>query len=127
MRILVAEDDATIRQLMRTLLSRSGIDCVTVENGRSAVEAWEAGSFDFVVMDVQMPVMDGLAATRLIREKEKLRGGHTPIIAITAHAMAEDRDLCCEAGMDDYISKPIDVERLFELLAKDYSQEPPST
>lgn len=127
MRILVAEDDATIRQLMLTLLTRSGIDCVTVENGRSAVDTWETESFDFVVMDVQMPVMDGLAATRLIREKERLRGGHTPIIAITAHAMAEDREMCFEAGMDDYISKPIDVERLFALLAKDYPANPRST
>jgi CheY-like chemotaxis protein len=124
MRILVAEDDATIRQLMFTLLSRTGIDCVTVENGRSAVDAWERESFDFVVMDVQMPVMDGLAATRLIREKEMSRGGHTPIIAITAHAMAEDKELCFAAGMDDYISKPIDVERLFALLAKDYPTVP---
>lgn len=121
MRILLAEDDATIRQLMVTLLSRAGMECVTVENGRGALEAWELGNFDFVIMDVQMPVMDGLTATRMIREKEAATGKHTPIIAITAHAMAEDKDLCLDAGMDDYISKPIDIERLFSLLSRDYS------
>lgn len=122
MRILVAEDDETIRQLMVTLLSRAGMECVTVDNGRKAVEAWEREQFDRVIMDVQMPVMDGLTATRLIREKEREAGRHTPIIAITAHAMAEDKDLCFDAGMDDYISKPIDVERLFALLSRDYSK-----
>lgn len=121
MKILVAEDDATIRQLMVTLLTRAGMECVTADNGSRAVEAWEREEFDFVVMDVQMPVMDGLTATRIIRERESGTGRHTPIIAITAHAMAEDKDLCLDAGMDDYISKPIEIDRLFYLLSKDYS------
>ena len=122
MRILVAEDDPTIRQLMATLLSRKGIACTTVDNGRSAVDAWEQQYYDFIIMDVQMPGMDGLNATRMIREKEAVRGGHTPIIAITAHAMAGDREECLESGMDDYLSKPIDLDQLLSLLANDYSQ-----
>ena len=122
MRILVAEDDPTIRQLMSTLLFRCGYDCDTVENGRTAVEAWEQQDFDFIFMDVQMPVMDGLQATRIIREKEVVRGGHIPIIAITAHAMAEDMKQCFDSGMDDYLSKPIDLDKLLSLLAKDYTK-----
>lgn len=121
MRILVAEDDPTIRQLMAILLTRAGIDCVTVENGRSAIEAWEQETFDVIVMDVQMPVMDGLTATRMIREMEVQRGGHIPIIAVTAHAMAEDREQCLASGMDDYLSKPIDVEQLFSILGREYT------
>lgn len=122
MRILVAEDDPTIRQLMSTLLFRCGYDCNTVENGRAAVEAWEQQDFDFIFMDVQMPVMDGMQATRIIREKEAVRGGHIPVIAITAHAMAEDMKQCIDSGMDDYLSKPIDLDRLLSLLAKDYTK-----
>ena len=127
MRILVAEDDPTIRQMMATLLSRCGFTCYAVDNGRSAVAAWEEQireqhPFDFIFMDVQMPVMDGLAASRLIREKESVSGGHIPIIALTAHAMAEDRQQCLDAGMDDYLSKPIDLDVLLSLLENDYSK-----
>lgn len=122
MRILVAEDDPTIRQMMATLLSRCGFDCHTVDNGRNAVAAWEQQAFDFIFMDVQMPVMDGLTATRMIREKEALLGGHIPIIALTAHAMEEDRQQCIDAGMDDYLSKPIDLDILLSLLNKDHAK-----
>lgn len=122
MRILVAEDDPTIRQLMSTLLSRCGYDCNSVEDGRAAVEAWERQDYDFIFMDVQMPVMDGLQATRMIREREVGRGRHVPIIAITAHAMAEDMKQCFDSGMDDYLSKPIDLDKMLSLLAKDYSK-----
>lgn len=127
MRILVAEDDHTIRQMMATLLSRCGFTCHTVDNGQSAVTAWEEQAleqhpFDFIFMDVQMPVMDGLAASRLIREKETVSGGHIPIIALTAHAMAQDRQQCLDAGMDEYLSKPIDLDVLLALLEKDYSK-----
>ena len=122
MRILVAEDDPTIRQMMATLLSRCGFDCQTVDNGRNAVAAWEQQSFDFIFMDVQMPVMDGLTATRMIREKEAVLGGHIPIIALTAHAMEEDKQQCIDAGMDDYLSKPIDLDRLLSLLNRDHAK-----
>lgn len=122
MRVLVAEDDPTIRQLMASLLSRKDIQCTTVDNGKSAVEAWEQQEYDLIIMDVQMPVLDGLTATRMIREKEAVRGGHIPIIAITAHALAEDREQCLDAGMDGYLSKPIEFDELLALLATDYSK-----
>ena len=117
MKILIAEDDLTIRQMMVTLLGRCGFICDAVDNGRKAVDAWEGAEYDFIFMDVQMPVLDGLEATRIIREKEAVRGGHVPIIALTAHAMEEDRQQCLEAGMDDYLAKPIDLEKLFSLLS----------
>jgi CheY-like chemotaxis protein len=122
MRILIAEDDPTVRQMMSTLLSRKRIDCTVVGDGLSAVEAWEESDYDFILMDVQMPVMDGLSATRMIRERESERGGHTIIIALTAYAMAGDRKRCLDAGMDEYMSKPIDFEQLFSLV-DDYLQQ----
>lgn len=125
MRILIAEDDPTIRQMMATLLSRCGFDCDTVDNGRKAIEAWSEGAYDFIFMDVQMPVLDGLTATRIIREKEAVQGGHIPIIALTAHAMAEDRQQCLDAGMDDYLSKPIDLDVLLSLVSKEYPKGQP--
>jgi CheY-like chemotaxis protein len=122
MRILIAEDDPTMRKMMSTLLSLKRIDCTVVGTGLSAVETWEESDYDFILMDVQMPVMDGLSATRMIREKESVRGGHTIIIALTAYAMASDRKKCLDAGMDEYMSKPIDFEQLFSLI-DDYLQE----
>jgi len=117
-RILIAEDDAVMRHLMATILARHGMSCAVVADGLSAVQAWESEHFDFVVMDVQMPVMDGLKATRMIREKESVRGGHTVIIATTAFAMDEDRQNCLKAGMDEYLSKPLDLELLLDIVKK---------
>ncbi len=121
MKILIAEDDPTTRQMIVLFLSRKGISCTAVDNGLRAVEKWEESDFDVILMDVQMPVMDGLNATRMIREKEIGRGGHTTIIAITAYAMATDRKKCLDAGMDEYMSKPIDFDRLLSLV-RNYSQ-----
>ena len=118
MKVLLAEDDPTMRHMMATLLSRKGISCTVAENGERAVAAWEEGQFDAVLMDVQMPVMDGFKATRVIREKELARGGHTPIIAVTAYAMASDREKCLDSGMDDYIAKPINFSEFFSLVTK---------
>jgi len=117
MKILVAEDDPTIRQMMITLLSRCGYICQVVDNGRKAVDAWEREEYDFILMDAQMPVMDGFEATRIIRAKEAIRGGHVTIIALTAHALTKDRQECLEAGMDEYLSKPVDFEKLLSLLS----------
>jgi len=89
-------------------------------NGKEALAALEKNTFDLVLMDVQMPEMDGFEATMAIREKEKASGHHLPIIAMTAHAMAGDRERCLNAGMDDYISKPIRPQELADLL-KHYS------
>ncbi|HEX4950334.1 MAG TPA: response regulator, partial [Blastocatellia bacterium] len=83
-----------------------------------AVETWERQSFDAILMDMMMPEMDGLEATMRIREREKATGQHVPIIAITANVMVGDREKCLAAGMDEYISKPVDVAKLYEALDK---------
>lgn len=116
MRVLVAEDDPTMRQMIGTLLSRRGISCSLAEDGETTVQAWENGEFAIIFMDVQMPNMDGLEATRIIRKKEQARGGHVAIIAMTAHTMPQDKAECVEAGMDGYISKPIVFEELLSLV-----------
>jgi PAS domain S-box-containing protein len=113
-KILLAEDNAVNRKLAVALLEKRGFAVVVTENGREAIEALEREAVDLVLMDVQMPVMDGLEAMRAIREKEQSTGSHLPIIALTAHAMKGDRERCLAAGADDYVTKPI---RLGELLA----------
>lgn len=105
--VLVAEDVAHNQLIIKRYLEKMGHRATLVENGREAVEAWSSGGFDLVLMDVQMPEMDGLAATRAIRELERSRGGHIPIIAMTAHVMAEDVYCCLEAGMDAHLAKPL--------------------
>ena len=107
LRILLAEDNLVNQRLAVKVLSKRGYSVVVAVNGREAVEAFEREPFDVVLMDVQMPEMDGFEATAVIREKEKEEGGHIPIIAMTAHAMKGDRERCIEAGMDEYVSKPI--------------------
>jgi PAS domain S-box-containing protein len=106
--ILVAEDNPVNQQLALHLLERRGHSAIVAENGREAIAAIEKSRFDLVLMDVQMPEMGGLEATRAIREKEKSTGTHLPIVAMTAHAMQGDRERCLEAGMDGYLAKPLD-------------------
>ncbi|UUZ51781.1 response regulator [Massilia sp. B-10] len=89
-----------------------------VDNGIDACERTMHGGFDLILMDVQMPELDGMTATRRIRQWEVAHGGHVPIIAMTARAMQGDRERCLEAGMDDYLSKPIDSERLRQLVSR---------
>jgi signal transduction histidine kinase/CheY-like chemotaxis protein len=115
-RVLLAEDNAVNRQLVIGILERRGHAVAVAHNGKEAVEALELQNFDLVLMDVQMPVMGGLEATRLIREREAATGGHVPIVALTARAMKGDREMCLAAGMDDYISKPIDRRDLLRLV-----------
>jgi CheY-like chemotaxis protein len=91
---------------------------VHAPNGRKAVEAAAGATFDLIFMDVQMPEMDGLEATRRIREAEQATGRHTPIAAMTAHAMAGDRERCLAAGMDDYLSKPLKKAEVLALLER---------
>lgn len=105
--ILLAEDSLVNQRLATALLERYGHRVHPVANGAEALAALDRGSFDLVLMDVQMPQIDGLEATRRIREREKVRGGHVPIIAMTAHALKGDRERCLEAGMDEYVSKPV--------------------
>ena len=113
--ILLAEDNAINRQVVETLLQKRGYLVTSVANGRLAVDAIQKRDYDVILMDVQMPEMDGFEATRIIRNLEN-GGRHTPIIAMTAHAMKGDAERCLEAGMDDYLSKPLDPVRLFKLL-----------
>ena len=114
MKVLLAEDNAVNRKLATTLLEKRGHIVVVTENGQEALDALERENVDLVLMDVQMPVMDGFEAIHAIRAKERSTGAHLPIIAVTAHAMKGDRERCLEAGADDYVTKPI---RLAELLA----------
>ena len=115
-RILLAEDNLVNQKLALRLLEKRGFEVTVVGNGRAAVEAVEKGSFDAILMDVQMPEMDGFEATAAIREKEKLTGAHIPIIAMTAHALKGDQQRCLEAGMDAYLSKPIRTAELFKTI-----------
>ena len=116
LQILVAEDNAVNQRLVVRLLEKRGHRVVLAGDGQQAIEALNQGTFDLVLMDIQMPEMDGLVATALIREKEKKTGKHQPIIALTAHAMTGDRDRCLAAGMDDYLTKPIRPQELDQLL-----------
>jgi PAS domain S-box-containing protein len=112
-RVLLAEDNAVNRTFAVRLLEKRGFEVVVAENGRAALAALEGESFDLVLMDVQMPDMDGFQATAAIRAKEQSGGPHIPIIALTAHAMKGDEENCLAAGMDAYVSKPIKSSELF--------------
>jgi PAS domain S-box-containing protein len=117
LRLLVAEDNAVNSQLALAMLAKLGYEADVVENGREVLDALERGMYDVVLMDVQMPELDGLEATRRIRER--FGAGHGPtIIAMTANAMEGDREECLAAGMDDYLSKPIRVDELSGALAR---------
>jgi signal transduction histidine kinase/DNA-binding response OmpR family regulator/HPt (histidine-containing phosphotransfer) domain-containing protein len=118
--ILVAEDVPINQLLIETILARYGHTVTLVGNGEEAVQAWRKnpGSFDVIFMDIQMPVMDGFQATRMIRELETAQGGSIPIIAMTAYAMKEDMEKCRAAGMDDYISKPFKAEDILAVFTR---------
>ncbi|MDQ7782479.1 MAG: PAS domain S-box protein [Desulfomonilaceae bacterium] len=118
LRILLAEDNRVNRKLVVRMLEKMGHSLSVCSDGKRAVAAVEMEAFDLVLMDVQMPVMDGMQATRLIRKREAGTGRHVPIIALTAHAMKGDKERCLEAGMDDYISKPVDPAVLFDKVEK---------
>ncbi|NLS97197.1 MAG: response regulator [Planctomycetaceae bacterium] len=116
LRILLAEDSLVNQRLAIGLLEKHGHTVVVANTGKAAVAALAAEEFDVVLMDVEMPEMDGLEATAVIRVTEKHTGRHVPIIAMTAHAMKGDRERCLEAGMDAYVSKPIRVQQVLEAL-----------
>jgi len=118
LQILLAEDSIVNQKLAVALLKKHGHTVAVVSNGKDAVNLLAEQRFDAVLMDVQMPEMDGLAATAIIRTKESKTGQHIPIIAMTAHAMQGDREQCLAAGMDEYVSKPIRLEQLFSALEK---------
>jgi CheY-like chemotaxis protein/HPt (histidine-containing phosphotransfer) domain-containing protein len=115
--ILLAEDNPVNQDFAVSLLQKHGHRVVVANDGREALAAWEKEPFDLILMDVQMPEMDGFATTRAIREKERDSGKHIPIIAATAYALSGDRERCLEAGMDAYISKPIRGAALLQVIA----------
>ncbi len=123
--ILLAEDNAVNAKLAVRLLEKQGHAVRLAASGKEAVEAFLAEPFDLILMDVQMPEMDGFEATARIREKEKASGGHVPIVALTAHAMKGDEERCLGAGMDGYLSKPIRSNALEEALERHLQDNPP--
>ena len=114
--ILLADDNLINQKVAVSMLQSMGHQVDAVLNGRELVDAWEAGQYDLVCTDVQMPEMDGYEATGAIRAREQETGGHVPIVGLTAHAMKGDRERCLEAGMDDYVAKPIRKQQLFDAI-----------
>ena len=120
LKILLVEDGDSNRKLIRVTLARTGADMVTAENGKIALQLANQGEFDLVLMDMQMPVMDGYTATRILRE----RGFEGPIVALTAHAMKGDRERCELAGCSGYLSKPIDMDDLIQTVSRATHRKP---
>lgn len=118
LRILVAEDNKVNQAVASKSLGKQGHRVVLVDDGQQAVTAWESGGFDLILMDVEMPEIDGLDATREIRAREQDTDSHIPIIAMTAHALAGDRERCLKAGMDGYVAKPLRIRVLEEEIAR---------
>ncbi len=117
-RILLAEDELVAQHALGLMLKRSNYIVDVANDGQMAIKLWEKGEYDLVLMDIQMPRLSGLEATHFIRNKEQAHGGHTPIVAMTAHARKEDEEICLAAGMDAYISKPIDFKQCLALIGK---------
>jgi two-component system sensor histidine kinase/response regulator len=115
-KVLLAEDNLVNQKVAVRFMEKRGHGTVVAESGKQALAAWESQFFDLILMDVQMPEMGGFEATAAIRQEERKNGRHIPIIAMTAHAMKGDRERCLAAGMDAYLSKPIDASELFELI-----------
>lgn len=117
-RVLLAEDNLVNQKVASAMLKKNGHEVVIADNREIALAELEKGFFDFILMDVQMPVLDGLETTRTIRRKELETGDHIPIIALTAHATKVHQDSCFQAGMDDYIAKPFQMPKLFRSIEK---------
>jgi CheY-like chemotaxis protein/HPt (histidine-containing phosphotransfer) domain-containing protein len=118
LRVLLAEDNAVNQAVAAGLLRKHGHAVTTAADGREALAAWERGAFDVILMDVQMPDLDGLEATALLRQREATHGGRVPVVALTAYALMGDRERCVAAGMDDYLAKPVREEELLAVLAR---------
>jgi two-component system sensor histidine kinase/response regulator len=124
LRVLLAEDNVVNQRVAVGLLKKRGHEVVVTVNGLEAIAALERDSFDVVLMDVQMPEMGGLEATAAIRQRERQSGGHVRILAMTAHAMTGDRERCLAAGMDGYLSKPIDPAMLYATIELEAAPAP---
>jgi two-component system sensor histidine kinase/response regulator len=118
LRILLADDNPTNQYVAASMLAEVGHHVTTADNGCQVLEKWERESFDLILMDVQMPEMDGYEATGRIRQQERESGGHIPIVGLTANAMKGDREACLEAGMDEYVPKPVRLKALQEAIAR---------
>jgi len=116
--LLLAEDDPTIGKLLGLMLKQSRYQVDLAEDGQVAIEMWEKGNYALVLMDIQMPRLNGFEATRAIREMERGRGRHTPIVAMTAHASKEDEQRCLDAGMDAFIPKPVDFGKALQVIGE---------
>ena len=115
--MLVAEDNPVNQRIAQQMLRKRKLSVTLADDGRQAVDAFQSGRFDLVLMDVQMPEMNGFEAVAAIRALEHAQGRpHTPIVAVTAHAMVGDRERCLEAGMDAYLAKPLRRQLLFDLV-----------
>ena len=118
LRILLAEDDPINQTLAKAILENINCQVTVANNGKEVMEILNENEFDAILMDIQMPVMDGIEATKAIRESEKGTGRYIPIIAQTAHAIKGDKERILAAGIDGYISKPINIDKLFEEIQK---------
>jgi two-component system, sensor histidine kinase and response regulator len=124
LRILLAEDNRVNQTLAARFLAKHKHTVVIAGDGREAIAALEREPFDLVLMDVQMPEMDGFEATAVIRERERVTGSHLPIVAMTARAMSGDREKCFAAGMDDYLSKPVSMADLAAAIGRVITARP---
>jgi CheY-like chemotaxis protein len=116
-KILVAEDNEANQFLIKAITKTMDWEITLVENGEEAIDAFKKEDFDLILMDVQMPIMNGYEATKIIRSLEVEKDRHIPIIALTAYAMTSDKDQCIDAGMDDYISKPFKRQQFLDIVS----------
>jgi two-component system sensor histidine kinase/response regulator len=123
LRVLLAEDNAVNRKLALRLLEKNGHIVHVAANGHEALAVLDREEVDVVLMDLQMPEMDGFQAAAAIRRSEQLHGGHVPIVALTAHALIGDRENCISSGMDAYLAKPYSMEDLNQVLAEAMSRQ----
>lgn len=117
-KILLAEDYFINQELTRDILELMECEVDIAEDGEEALQMYEKNKYDLILMDVQMPKLDGYDTTREIRKREESTGQHIPIVALTANALAGDDEKCLNSGMDDYLSKPLDTDKLAEILKK---------
>ena len=117
-KLLIVEDDSISRMVMESFVRKKGWQVIFAENGKEALDAYSEQKFNLILMDVQLPVLDGYKATRVVRQIESQKGTYTPIIAMTAHALKGDREKCLKSGMDDYLSKPIDADKFYAIVEK---------
>jgi CheY-like chemotaxis protein len=117
-KVLIVEDYFINQEVIQDILEMLECEVEIAENGQEAVKMYQKNKYDLILMDIQMPILDGYSATKEIRDFEKLEGLYTPIVALTANALVGDKEKCLGAGMDDYISKPIEFSKIEEILDK---------